>query len=314
MLVTRQNLEDSLAELRASVRDPRAGIHGPGSHAWELKRETINFLGGARAALLQLAHPFVAHAIEQHSKTRDDVQGRFQRTFINVFAMTFGDLGRAFKAARGVHNVHTRIRGVITEDVGAFARGTPYEGNDAAALTWVWATLMDTILAVHERFVRPLSPPFVERFYQESKRFAALFGLRDADLPRRYGDFRAYFEGMVASDTLTVGRPALEMSRFLLAPPAPSLRPVFGWYRVITAGLLPPRLRQQFELPWGRLERLGFAASAAAVGPVYRATPRALRYLPAYVEAQKRIAGRAPSRFDGLTYKLAIRGVAARMT
>lgn len=312
MIVSRADLEARLEELRALVREPTQGIHGPGSHAWELNRESINFAGGARAALLQLAHPFVAHAIDQHSKTREDIQGRFQRTFTNVFAMTFGDLDDAFRAARRVHNVHTRIHGIITEDVGAFARQTPYHANDAAALTWVWATLMDTILVVQELLVRQRSEPFKERFYQESKKFAMLFGIPDRELPADYPAFRRYVAGMFAGDTLTVGRPALEMSRFLLAPPRPALGPVFSWYRVLTAGLLPARLRQQFEMPWNRADRAIHRASVVALRGIYRATPRALRYLPAYVEARRRLAGSEPGRFDGVAYKLAMRTAVLR--
>ena len=63
MVVGRDELEASLAGLRATVVDPRAGIHGPGSTAWRLERDGLIFLGGGRAVLLQLAHPFVAHAI-----------------------------------------------------------------------------------------------------------------------------------------------------------------------------------------------------------------------------------------------------------
>ncbi len=308
MLVTRADLEARLAALRQMVKEPAAGIHGPGSHAWELKRESINFVGGARAALLQLAHPFVAHGIDQHSKTRADIHGRFQRTFTNVFSMTFGDLDQAFTAARRVHNVHHRIRGEITEDVGPFRRGSHYEANDADALTWVWATLIDTIVTVHERYVRRLSAPFLERFYQEAKRFAYLFGLSDAELPPDFPGFRRYVELMFASDTLTVGRPAREMAAFLLASPSPSLRPVFAWYRVITAGLMPPRLRLELELPWGPAERALFRALTPVIRGVYAVTPRALRYLPAYVEARSRLAGRTPGRLAGLTYRLAMRG------
>ena len=98
-VVTRSELEGALARVRAAVADPRDGIHGPGSPAWQLQRESMVFLGGGRAALLQLAHPFVAYAIDQHSKTRGDVVGRFQRTFRNVFAMVYGDLDTAMRAA-----------------------------------------------------------------------------------------------------------------------------------------------------------------------------------------------------------------------
>ena len=108
--VTRDQLEAGLARARARAgsSDPRAGIHGPGSLTWELNREAVNFVGGGRAILLQLAHPFVAHAVAQHSNTLTDARGRFERTFAGVFAMTFGDLDQAFRAARRVHAVHSR--------------------------------------------------------------------------------------------------------------------------------------------------------------------------------------------------------------
>src|SRR5262249_18137392 len=118
-LVDRTDLEPSLARLRSTVRDPRAGLFGPGSRVWTVNREAIVFLGGGRAALLQLAHPVVAQAIADHSHTRDDVLGRFMRTFDNVFAMVWGDLDAAFGSARRVHGMHARIQGVMRETSGA---------------------------------------------------------------------------------------------------------------------------------------------------------------------------------------------------
>jgi uncharacterized protein (DUF2236 family) len=67
--VARPDLERALARLEASVRDPRAGVFGPGSRVWTLNREAVIFLGGGRAALLQLAHPVVAQAVADHSRT-----------------------------------------------------------------------------------------------------------------------------------------------------------------------------------------------------------------------------------------------------
>ena len=133
-IVTRADLEASLAELARGVQDPHAGILGPHSIAWQVGGDLGVFLGGGRAALLQLAHPFVAYAVEQHSQTRADVVGRFQRTFRNVFAMIFGGLDDALAAARRVHNVHTRIRGEIPVQIGRWRAGSPYHANDAHAL------------------------------------------------------------------------------------------------------------------------------------------------------------------------------------
>src|SRR5690349_22420806 len=112
-IVRREELEAALAELSASVRDPREGILGPRSIAWQLGGDLGVFLGGGRAALLQLAHPMVAYAIDHHSRTRADVVGRFQRTFRHIFAMVFGELDDALFAARRVHAVHSRIHGTI---------------------------------------------------------------------------------------------------------------------------------------------------------------------------------------------------------
>src|SRR3954465_5488285 len=100
MTVTTDDFEARIAEVVRNVRDPRAGIYGPASISWRVNREAVIMLGGGRAALLQLAHPYVAYAVDQHSKTRNDPIGRFKRTFENVFAMVFGDLDSAVACAR----------------------------------------------------------------------------------------------------------------------------------------------------------------------------------------------------------------------
>jgi uncharacterized protein (DUF2236 family) len=293
--VGREDLEAMLAALRAEIPDPRAGLCGPGSITWQVNREAVILLGGGRAALLQLAHPFVAHAIDQHSATKSDPIGRFRRTFQHVFAMVFGDLEHAEEHARRVHAVHARIRGAIDEHVGPHARGARYAANDEAALFWVQATLIDTALLVHEQFVRPLTEHERERYYAESRRFARLFGIPDRVMPGDCAAFRSYMDAMLHGTTLAVGRPALELRRFLLQPPRAVHRPMTAWYRAYTASLLSPRLRAAFELPFGRREQLALAATVPAVRAAVRRLPKRLRYFPDYVEAMRRIEGK-PAR------------------
>jgi uncharacterized protein (DUF2236 family) len=310
VLVTQADLEAELARLREDCRDPNAGIHGPHTQAWRLGGEAINFLGGARAALLQLAHPYVAYAIDEHSRTRTDVQGRFLRTFQNVFAMTMGGLDDAFAAARRVHAVHSRIVGIIDADVGPFRAGHRYRANDSNALAWVWATLVETTAQVHELWVGELPTSAKDELVRDSHRFAALFGIPGAELPRDWAQMRRYVDGMFESDVLTVSRPALEISRFLLQAPRRVLVPAFAWLRAITAGLLPPRLRAAFELPFGARERATFAATSALLRPAYRLAPRSLRWVPAYVEALCRVEHRRPPRGAQLVRRLETRALA----
>ena len=292
--VSADDLEAMIATLRAEVRDPRAGLYGPGSVSWKVDREAIVLLGGGRAALLQLAHPFVAHAIAQHSQTQHDPIGRFRRTFENVFAMVFGDLEHAIGSARRVHAIHTKIRGAIDEHVGTFARGARYQANDEGALFWVQATLLDTSIQVYELVLGELSAEDRERYYRDGRRFSLLFGIPDAAMPPDYPSFQAYMARMLASETITVGRPARQMRQFLFQPPRRIHTPLAAWYRIFTAGLMPARLRAQFDLPFGPAERAVFAASVPALRTVHRALPKRLRYFPDYVEAMRRMRGQEP--------------------
>jgi uncharacterized protein (DUF2236 family) len=296
MLVSRDDLEASLERVRAAVVEPRHGIHGPGSMAWRLERDSLVFLGGGRAALLQLAHPSIAYGVDQHSKTRSDVAGRFQRTFIQVFAMSFGDLDAAFRAARRVHAIHTHITGAYPETVGPFAAGATYQANDPESLRWVQATLVDTVIMVTELIRGPLPVADKDAYVRGSWQFARLFGIPESMLAPDWAGFRRYVDGMLASSVLTVAPAARSMARFLFGRGEGQVQaPVAAFAELMTTGLLPPRLRDEFGLTYGVKQRLGFAAAIAALRPALRLTPRRLRYLPAYVAAQRRIRGQPPS-------------------
>jgi uncharacterized protein (DUF2236 family) len=296
MLVSRDDLEASLAQVRALVADPRHGIHGPHSPAWRLDRDVFNFLGGGRAALLQLAHPFVAYAIDQHSSARSDVVGRFQRTFASVFAISFGALDDAFRAARRVHEIHARITGALPEAVGPFPAGTVYHANDVDALLWVHATLVDTVVQVTELIHGRLRAGEKDAYCRASWQFARMFGIPEARLPSDWPAFRRYFDGMVESPVITVAPPARDMARFLLGRGPGQRQGHAAWLvEVITAGLLPPRLRVAFDLRFGPRERLAWAAILTGLRSLARRMPPRLRYLPAYLAAQRRLQGEPPS-------------------
>jgi uncharacterized protein (DUF2236 family) len=294
----RFDLEETLRAVRVRSVDPRDGVYGPGSVSWQVNREVVILLGGGRAALLQLAHPYIAHAVDQHSDTPTDPVGRFRRTFEHVFAMVFGDLDMAERSARRVHAIHKRVKGPIDEDVGPYAKGHRYHALDQGALFWVHATLVDSALRVYESAVGPLSRFDRERYYEESRIFASLFGVPPETTPESFSRFEQYFADMLASSTITASRPCRELARFLLQPPRPVYTPLTRWYRVVTAGMLTDRLRRELELPWGSLERASHAASWPAIRGVVRALPARLRYFPDYVEAMSRIREPSGERRD----------------
>jgi uncharacterized protein (DUF2236 family) len=141
-LVSESDLESALEAVRTGAAGPVEGIFGPASITWRIDREAVIFLGAGRALLLQLAHPWVAAAVAEHSRTLADPIGRFHRTFELMFTMVFGSLDSATAAARRLHRRHAGISGVLPETIGCFAGGTSYCANDVAALRWVHATLV----------------------------------------------------------------------------------------------------------------------------------------------------------------------------
>ena len=299
MIVTRADLEASLAALRRQIPEPGAGILGPRSLAWQIGGDLAVFLGGGRAALLQLAHPGIASAIAQHSHTRADVAGRFQRTFRSVFAMVFGDLDAAFAAARRVHAIHAAIHGEIPEAVGGWRAGARYHANDAEALRWVCATLVDTTLVVREQLDGALPESVKDGYVIEMNRFAALFGIPEALRPASHRAHAAYMREMIASDRLAVARCAREMAGFLVGRGGGGAQPLLGRIgEAVTALLLPPRLAEEFALrPAPRLAQIGLGA----FGAIHRCVPIGLRGIPARAQAQRRLAGRPPSRLGAWT-------------
>ena len=92
-------------------------------------------------------------------------------------------------------------------------------------------------------------------------------------------NLRAYFDRMLGGDELAVGDAAREIAAAVLDPP---LRlPVTGLARLVTAGLLPARLRAAFGLAWDARQEARLAALCASA--------RALRARAAPATAEARL-------------------------
>jgi uncharacterized protein (DUF2236 family) len=278
-------------EALLATGDPRQGLFGADSLSWRVNREALILLGGGAAALLQLAHPFVAQAVYEHSRVRRDVAGRFRRTFARLLAMTFGDLDSAITSARRVRAIHDRAFGSFAAPVGRYEAGSAYSANDAGAVFWVMATLIDTALRVYEDLFSPLSQAERQDFYASSRKLALLFGLLPEGLPADYAAFSRYYADTLESSTLCVGPAARELSQHILTPPNAAVRPLYLLIRAYTAALLPERFRREFALPYGLSERALLRASLPALRRGIPFMPQALRYFPAYLDAQRRLRG-----------------------
>lgn len=138
----------------------------------------------------------------------------------------------------------------------------------------------------------PLTPEQHERYYGESRLFAALFGIPNECLPRDWTAFSAYTAAMAQSDTLIVTDQARVMGRQLIAG-ADTWLPVPASYQALTAALLPPQIREAFGFSYGAAEGRAVRQLISQVRRVYPLLPARLRFVGSYQEAEQRLAGKA---------------------
>jgi uncharacterized protein (DUF2236 family) len=290
-LVTEADFEHELRNVHSAAAGAPAGVFGRDAVIWRIDREAAVFLGAGRALLLQLAHPWVAAAISEHSQSLTDPIGRFHRTFDVVFTMVFGSTDQALSAARRLHRRHATINGKLREHTGVLPAGSTYRANDVAALRWVHATLTETALLAYELICPPLTTEDRENYYAEARLFAGLFGIPQTALPESWAEFTAYVEQMESSDVLAVGNAARGVAARLFAGAGTRWRSPF-WYRSLTASLLPARLRDAYELPYGPAEQRSVGRALTLLRHVYPRLPPRVRYVAPYHEAVARLAGR----------------------
>ena len=257
------------------------GYYGPDSVSWKVNREWVVLLGGTRAVLMQIAHPLVALGVSNHSSYMTDPFGRAERTFLLGEKLTFGSSRTARQAARTINNLHKHVHGHLSTDAGAFSHGTRYDARDPELLLWVHATLVDTLLLSYQVFVEPLTHAEEEQYYQESKAVARLLGLQEEQMPEGIDDLKDYVSKMVHSDHLAPTLQARELAYQTLFPPAHSaLRPLMHLNLNITNALLPPRVREIYNLEWSTSQQIAFELSARSARLVVPRMPLKLRELP----------------------------------
>jgi uncharacterized protein (DUF2236 family) len=238
-----------------------------------------------------LAHPWVAAAIAQHSTTLADPIGRFHRTFATMFTLVFGDREQALTAARRLHRRHAVVQGLLPVPAGRFEADSAYRANEASALMWVHATLIETALLTHDLVLPPLSLEERERYYQECRLLGFMFCLSEEDQPQDWGEFMKYCESMWTSDVLTVTPEARTIAEQVLRGAGRWLRAP-SWYRALTAHLLPAPVRDGFSLVYTDDERQRAERALRWIRRTYPLLPKRLRYVGPYQEAAGRLLGR----------------------
>jgi uncharacterized protein (DUF2236 family) len=105
--------------------------------------------GAGYALMLQVSHPVVGAGVSEHSNFRADPWGRLLRTLDFTTSMVYGGPELAWETGRRVRQMHKHIKGELPN-------GEPYHSLEPEAYAWVHATLADSIIRSHMRFVGPV--------------------------------------------------------------------------------------------------------------------------------------------------------------
>lgn len=283
------------SELPISDPTPDPGLMGPDSVSWRLHEEQWLITAGARAFLLQAAHPKVAQGALDHSGFAEDPFGRVFRTIQGMAVLIFGTTREANAMARSINRLHHTVTGSLPESIGRYPAGEAYSAMEPLALLWVHIAFVDSMLTAYKTFVGPLSPQVCEQYWQESCRYARLLGLTDETLPATYAEVQHYMSEVLASGEIAIGPGAHFIAQKVLYPPMPVLRkPLWGIVRLITVGQLPADIRQAYGFRWKARQKVGFVMARGAGHLLRRLFPNALGKSPLVNFARQRVRGELP--------------------
>ncbi len=280
------------SELPISDPHPDPGLLGPDSLSWRLHEEQWLITAGARAFLMQAAHPKVAQGALDYSGFAADPFGRVDRTIQGMAVLIFGTTHEANAMARNINRLHHTVQGTLPESIGRYTAGDVYSAIEPLALLWVHIVFVDSMLTAYKIFVGSLSEAACEQYWQESCRYARLLGLTDATFPASYAAVQQYIREALASGEIAIGPAAHFIAQKVLYPPMPLLRrPLWMIVRLITIGQLPSDIRQVYGLHWSTRHRIGFRIARGVGHLLRRLFPNALGRSPLVNFARCRAQG-----------------------
>ena len=278
-------LERHRAAVRARLASSGSVRSGPDSVTWKVNRELIVIAGWGRAILLQLAHPMIAAGVADHSSFRGSLMtslGRLSSTVGAMLSLTFSTDEEAIGAAAGINAIHDRVSGRLGEPVGPFTAGERYSAHDPELLRWVHATLLESIPMTYELLVGSLTMDERDRYCAEAAIMEPLLDIPQGLLPRESAELTVYVREMLHGPCIRITPTSRALARSVLFPPGWRLMwPFFRALQLITVGLLPPSIRDDYGFRWTARDARAFVRWTAALRQFHRLTPPIVREWPA---------------------------------
>ena len=239
------------------------GLFGPHSVAWRVHGDVTSMMvGGIAGLLLQMLHPAVLAGVWDHSKFRNDMQGRLRRTARFIATTTFGGRQDALDSIARIRRIHSFVHGTLPD-------GTPYEANDPALLAWVHVTEATTFLNGWIRYGEPgMSRADQDRYFAEMAQVGQGLGADPVPSSRTAAErIIQSYRPMLKRDARTV-----EITRLVMSRPAPNrlTEPMQAMTMQAGVDLLPDWALRMHRLPNPALGRPLLRAGTMGVARTLR--------------------------------------------
>lgn len=259
------------------VRD--LGYFGPDSVSWRVHRETLVLFGGARAVLLQAAHPLVIAGARETGFYERNPWRRLERTLVLTYTITFGTRAEADAAADRINEVHARIRGRDP------VTNLPYDALDPELLLYVHACLVDSALLFERLAIGALDDAGRQRFHEEQMIAAEMVKVPREIIPKTVAELRAYLRATLDSGILQVTDAARRVAGLFDDPPREAeWRPVLRGVSRLAFGTLPAAIRGMYGVEMTPTRRAAMRSTFAALRALHPLLPPRFRYIAPYQE------------------------------
>ncbi|KZX22109.1 oxygenase MpaB family protein [Rathayibacter tanaceti] len=225
-------------------------------------------VAGARAILLQIAHPAVGQGVADHSDFVHRAVARLHGTLSYLYVLNYGTPDGVRAVRRRVNRAHAPVR------------GPGYTAFDPELQRWVAATLAQSMLQLYEGVFGVLGDEEADEIVRRSAVIGAALQMPEELWPDSRAAFDTYWEEQLGR--LEVTPAARRVARDLLGASISAwyLRPFGPYLRLVTAGLLPAELRAPFGFRWDARQEARFDRALARTFAVYRLLPAGVRTAP----------------------------------
>ncbi len=263
------------------------GYFGPESVSWRVHREVTVLFGGARAVLMQAAHPLVIAGARETGFYERNPWRRLQRTLALTYTITFGTTAEADAAAERINDVHERIHGIDA------VTGLPYDALDPDLLLYVHACLIESALLFERLTVGGLDDRGRQRFHDEQLLAAEMMRLPRDRVPATVPALRAHLREVEASGILRGTESARRVAALFLDPPREAeWRPVLTGVSRLAFWTLPPAVRDLYGVEVTPRRRAAMRAAFASMRRIRPLLPPRYRFIAPYQEWRLRRRGR----------------------